>query len=84
MFESLVHRTGTIRRYDLVGARVDLLEEVCQCRDGFDVSYVQALSSDSLLLLPEDQDTQLSGPSSAPCLWHATLFSAMTIIVLSL
>jgi hypothetical protein len=33
--------SGTIRRCGLVGVGVALLEEVCHCRGGFEVSYAQ-------------------------------------------
>jgi hypothetical protein len=37
---------------------------------GFEVSYAQAMTTvtHSLLLLPADQDVELSAPSLAPCL----------------
>ena len=48
-----------------------LLEEVCDSMEaGFEVLYAQAIPSlaHSLLLLPADQDVELSAPSPAPCL----------------
>jgi hypothetical protein len=36
---------GTIRRCDLVGVGVALLEELCHCCVGFGVSYVQTMPS---------------------------------------
>jgi hypothetical protein len=62
--------SGTIRRCGFVGVGVALLEEVCHCGMGFEVSYAQAILSVvySLLLLPSDQDVDLSAPSPAPCL----------------
>lgn len=47
---------------------------------GFHVSCVQAMFYDSLLLLPEVQDAELSASSLAPCLLTATWFPAMIII----
>ena len=62
--------SGTIRRHGIVGVGVVLLEEVCHCRVGFEVSYAQTMPSvaHSLLFLPTSQDVELSDPSLAPCL----------------
>lgn len=54
-----------------------LLEEVRHCGVGFEVSYVQVRPDVgySSLLLPTDQDVELSAPSPEPCLprhSHAT------------
>ena len=49
----------------------DLLEKACHCRErGCEVLYAQAMSSVEciLLLLPADQDVELSAPSPAPSL----------------
>jgi hypothetical protein len=55
---------------------VILLEEVCHCGVGFEVSYAQAMSSitHSLLPMPVDQDVELSASS------HATMFPTMMIM----
>ena len=55
--------SGTIRRCGLVGGSVTVEE-------GFEVIYTQAMPSviDSLLMLPVDQDVEISALSPAPCL----------------
>lgn len=69
MVECLVTRNDTLRRCGLGVSR----------GVGFEVSEVQARSSDSIhLLLPADQDVELPA-SPAPCLPAATMFPAMTI-----
>ena len=61
--------SGTIKRCGLVGVGVALLEEVCHCEGGFEVSYMLKLCPvHGLLLLLADQDVELSAPSSAQCL----------------
>ena len=62
--------SGTIWKHDLVGVSVALLEEVCHHGVVFEISFDQAMSSvtHNLLLLPADQDVELSSPSSASCL----------------
>ena len=53
---------GTIRRCGLVGVGVVLLEEVCHCGVGFEVSYAQDTPSVSVhFLLPMDRDTLTLG-----------------------
>ena len=59
-----------------------LLKEVCHYGAGFEVSYAQARPSaaHSLLLLPADQDVELSTPFSAPFLLHAVMLPTMMIM----
>ena len=59
-----------IRMYALVGVGVALLEEVCHCEVGFEVSYAQTMPrvAHNCLRLPLDQDVKLLAPSPAPCL----------------
>jgi hypothetical protein len=47
-----------------------MLEKVCHCGVGFEISHIQAMPNveHSPLLLPLDQDEELSAPSPAPCL----------------
>ena len=53
----------------MVGVGMALLEEVCHCRVGFEVSYTQVTPSDTVhFLLPVDQDIELLAASPAPCL----------------
>ena len=49
---------------------IALLEEVCQSGGVLGVSYAQVMPSvtHSPLLLPVDQDVELSAPSLTPCL----------------
>ena len=56
---------GAIRKYGLVGAGVALLEEMCNCRVDFETLLISHLGAS--LLLPFDQDVELSAPP-APCL----------------
>lgn len=69
--------SDTIRRCDLIGADVDLLEEVCHW--GWVLRF-QKLKSDlvahCLFLLSEDLDIEVSSFSPVPCLptsYHASL-----------
>ena len=63
---------------------VALLEEVCHC-GGLEVLYAQAKAraAHSLLLLPADQDVELSAPSPAPCLPAWAIFPTMMMIDLT-
>jgi hypothetical protein len=47
---------------------VTLLEEVCQCGAGFEVSDAKVGLVSLSFLLPVDQNVKLSAPSRAPCL----------------
>ena len=66
---------GTTRRCGLVGVGVALSEDVCHYGAGFEGSYAQVKPTvfPSLLLLPVDQDVQLSAPYPAPCLLAAAM-----------
>ena len=55
--------SGTIRRCDFVGVGLALVEEVCHCGVGFEVSNAQPRRSGSLSFL-----CGLSAPSPGPCL----------------
>ena len=59
-----------------------LLEEVCYCKAGCEVSYTQVMPSaaHSLLLLPTDQVVEIPASSPAPCLpahYHAPALMIM-------
>lgn len=62
--------SGAIRRCDIVGVGVVFWRKCVTVGTGFGVSYVQATPSvvHSLLLLPVDQDVDLSAPFLVPCL----------------
>jgi hypothetical protein len=51
VFESLAHRSGTIRRYDLAGIGLALSEKYVTVGAGFEVLDAQARSSGSVFLL---------------------------------
>jgi hypothetical protein len=71
VFECWPVESGTIRKCKLIGVVVALLEKACHCRErGCEVLSAQAMSSVEciLLLLPADQDVELSAPSPAPSL----------------
>ena len=53
--------SGTIRRCDLIGVGMALLEKICPCGVGFELLYAQAKPSvaRSLPLLPESQELQM-------------------------
>ena len=58
-----------IRRCGLVGVGVALLEEVCHCGGGFEISCAQGTPRVThSLLLPLDQAVELLAPSPASCL----------------
>jgi hypothetical protein len=75
VFECLTIRSDTIRRCDLVGVGVALLEEMCHCGGWALSSPMLKLCPMWTLLLLLDPDVELSAPSPAPCLpgcYHAS------------
>ena len=59
--------SGTIRKCDLIGVGVALLEVVCLCRGSFEILLLAA-GETVFSWVPLKQDVDLSTPSPAPCL----------------
>lgn len=70
MFECSTLVNGTIKRYDLVGVAVILLEVCVIVEAGFEIIHAQAPSRviHGPIQPPSDQDVELLAPSPVTCL----------------